>query len=68
MERRESVLSELNSELYLHLAEINKKPKPFEFYTAEERWADEHTSRKMLEFHLNDELDPSSRNSQFIDR
>ena len=56
------------NDLFLQLAEINNKPKPFEFYTAEELWTDEHTSRKMLDFHLNDALDLSSRNSRFIDR
>lgn len=56
------------TDLYLQLAEINKKPKPFEFYTAEELWTDEHNSRKMLDCHLNDAVELSSRNSKFIDR
>ncbi|HBE72126.1 MAG TPA: class I SAM-dependent methyltransferase [Planctomycetaceae bacterium] len=54
--------------MFHQLAEINKKPKPFEFYTSEQLWTNEHTSRKMLDFHLNDEIDLSSRHSQFIDR
>lgn len=50
------------------LEEINSRPKPFEFYTAEELWTDAHTSRKMLEFHLNESVDLSSRNKDFIQR
>ncbi len=56
-----------SNELFRQLLEINKKPKPFEFYTAEELWTDEHTSRKMLDHHLDDASDLSSRHSRFID-
>jgi len=47
---------------------INTRPKPFEFYTASELWTDEHTSEQMLAFHLNDNMDVSSRNARFINR
>ncbi len=50
------------------LEEINSRPAPFQFYTAEDLWTDEHTSKKMLEFHLNETLDLSSRNRDFINR
>lgn len=50
------------------LEKINTRPKPFEFYTAEELWTDEYTSQKMLEYHLNESINLSSRNSEFIDR
>jgi len=50
------------------LEEINARPTPFQFYTAEELWTDEHTSKKMLEFHLNEAIDLSSRNKDFITR
>ena len=50
------------------LEEINTRPKPFEFYTAEELWADEHTSKMMLTFHLDEAVDVSSRKSEFINR
>ena len=50
------------------LKEINTRPASFQFYTAEELWTDEHTSKKMLEFHLNETMDLSSRNTEFIDR
>ncbi len=54
--------------LFNTLTDINTRPGPFEFYTAEALWADEHTSEKMLEFHLNDAIDLSSRNKAFISR
>jgi len=45
---------------------INTRPDPFEFYTASDLWTDEHTSEQMLKFHLNEEIDVSSRNAEFI--
>lgn len=50
------------------LEEINARPKPFEFYTASELWTDEYTSKQMLSFHLNGEVDVSSRKFSFIER
>ncbi len=50
------------------LKEINSRPTPFQFYTAAELWTDEHTSMKMLEYHLNESVDLSSRNKDFIAR
>lgn len=47
---------------------INARPRPYEFYTAEELWTDEHTSEQMLWYHLNPDVDLSSRNHAFIDR
>lgn len=54
--------------LFEMLEEINTRPQPFEFYTAEKLWTDEHTSQKMLEYHLNESIDLSSRSVKFIDR
>jgi len=54
--------------MFEELEELNTRPKPFEFYTASDLWADEHTSKQMLSFHLNEEIDVSSRNAAFIDR
>ena len=54
--------------MYKQLKEINKRPEPFQFYTAEELWADEYTSKKMLEYHLNESIDVSSRNLNFINQ
>ncbi|UCD51916.1 MAG: class I SAM-dependent methyltransferase [Phycisphaerales bacterium] len=50
------------------LEQINRRPKPFEFYTTPLLWNDEHISKKMLELHLNETADPASRNQAFIDR
>ncbi len=50
------------------LKKINDRPIPFEFYTAETLWKDKHISKKMLELHLNPDVDPASRNKGFIDK
>lgn len=54
--------------MFKELEEINKRPKPFEFYTASDLWTDEYTSKQMLAFHLNGEIDVSSRKTAFIDK
>jgi 2-polyprenyl-3-methyl-5-hydroxy-6-metoxy-1,4-benzoquinol methylase len=54
--------------MFEKLKEINSRPTPFQFYTAEELWTAEHTSKKMLEYHLNETIDLSSRNKDFINR
>lgn len=54
--------------MYNELKTINSRPEPFQFYTADELWADDHTSKKMLVCHLNESIDLSSRNKDFIDR
>jgi SAM-dependent methyltransferase len=54
--------------MFNELKEINSRPGPFQFYTADALWTDEHTSQKMLEYHLNASVDLSSRNKDFIDR
>ncbi len=53
--------------MYSELTNINRRPKPYEFYTAKELWTDEHTSQQMLQYHLNESLDVASRNRRFID-
>ncbi|MBD3333879.1 methyltransferase domain-containing protein [candidate division GN15 bacterium] len=50
------------------LQQINTRPEPWQFYTAEELWTDEHTARKMLEYHLHPTVNAASRNHAFIDR
>ncbi|MFC1538864.1 class I SAM-dependent methyltransferase, partial [Candidatus Latescibacterota bacterium] len=50
------------------LEKINTRTEPFEFYTAEDLWTDEHTSKQMLSYHLNGNIDVSSRTTAFIDR
>jgi 2-polyprenyl-3-methyl-5-hydroxy-6-metoxy-1,4-benzoquinol methylase len=54
--------------VFRELEEINERPKPFERYTAADLWTEEYTSAKMLEHHLNDESDASSRSSAFIEK
>jgi SAM-dependent methyltransferase len=54
--------------MFEQLEEINARPTPFQFYTAEDLWTDDHTSKNMLEYHLNEAIDLSSRNKDFIDR
>jgi SAM-dependent methyltransferase len=54
--------------MFKELKEINSRPAPFQFYTADELWTNEHTSKQMLEYHLNDHVDASSRNKEFIEQ
>jgi len=54
--------------MFEELEKINTRPKPFEFYTASDLWTDEHTSEQMLTFHLNEDINVSSRNAIFINR
>lgn len=52
--------------MFEKLENINLKPKLYEKYTAYELWTDEYTSKQMLNFHLNEEIDVASRNGNFI--
>jgi len=54
--------------MFEELKDINSRPAPFQFYTADELWTDEYTSKQMLEYHLNESIDVSSRNRKFIER
>jgi 2-polyprenyl-3-methyl-5-hydroxy-6-metoxy-1,4-benzoquinol methylase len=54
--------------MFKELERINERPKPFQFYTASDLWTDEHTSKQMLSFHLNETIDVSSRNTESITR
>jgi len=54
--------------MYSELMKIADKPKPFEFYTAIDLWDDDHISQKMLEFHLNGDVEPASRPTNVIRR
>jgi 2-polyprenyl-3-methyl-5-hydroxy-6-metoxy-1,4-benzoquinol methylase len=54
--------------MFEELKKINERPEPFQFYTASDLWTDEHTSKQMLSFHLNEAIDVSSRNAEFINR
>lgn len=52
--------------MYTQLKKINKKPKAFEFYTADSLWTDEYRAKQMLSYHLNPDVDLASRNKIFI--
>ena len=54
--------------VFEELEDINKRPEPFEFYTAVDLWTDDHTSEQMLAYHLNADIDVSSRRVEFIDQ
>ncbi len=54
--------------MFEELEKINERPEPFQFYTASDLWTDEHTSKQMLSFHLNEAIDLSSRKAEFINR
>jgi cyclopropane fatty-acyl-phospholipid synthase-like methyltransferase len=54
--------------MFQTLQQINQRPEPFSCYTADQLWTDEYVSSRMLEFHLNENLDISSRNHAFMDK
>ena len=54
--------------MFNELKEINIRPTPFQYYTADELWTNEHTAKQMLAYHLNEAIDVSSRNKKFIER
>jgi len=54
--------------MFEELEKINERPELFQFYTASDLWTDKHTSKQMLSFHLNEAIDVSSRNAEFINR
>ena len=56
------------AEMYRALLGINRRPEPFEQYTAAALWTNEHRSARMLDFHLDGSVDVSSRKKESIDR
>lgn len=54
--------------MFNELRKINTRPAPFQYYTAKELWTNEHTSKQMLEYHLNQSIEAASRNMNFIKR
>lgn len=54
--------------MFNKLNKINERPEPYQFYTADELWTNEHISKQMLKYHLNEDIDVSSRNKKFIER
>lgn len=53
--------------MFQKLENIHERPEPFQYYTAEDLWTDEHTSTRMLAYHLNQEVDAASRSADFIE-
>jgi hypothetical protein len=47
--------------MFKELEKVNNRPEPFQFYTASDLWTDDHTSKQMLSFHLNEANDISSK-------
>ncbi len=54
--------------MFDQLEKMARRPRPFEAMTTALLWTDEYVSKKMLEYHLNEEVDAASRNPGFIDR
>ncbi|WP_217358921.1 class I SAM-dependent methyltransferase [Ruegeria sp. HKCCA5491] len=54
--------------MFVLLDEINSKPGVFSSYTASALWADKYRSKQMLEFHMNEAINLSSRRADFIER
>ena len=52
--------------MFKKLEEINSRPAPFQFYTADTLWTDNHISKKMLESDLNEDIEVSIQNREFI--
>lgn len=54
--------------MFEELERMNIRPGLFEFDTTRELWTDNHTSKQMLSFHLDGEIDVASRKTTFIDK
>ena len=54
--------------MFDQLEEINSRPDPFAVYKAAGLWTDDHTSKQMLAYHLNADIDVSSRRGEFMDQ
>ena len=54
--------------LFDELLKIFDRPEPFEHYTAKELWTDKHLAQQMLKFHLDPDVDLSSRKRHFIEQ
>ena len=52
--------------MFKELEEINSCPAPFQFYTADALWTDEYTSKKILDSDLNEDIEVSFQNEEFM--
>ncbi len=55
------------SDLFEELERVVARPEPFSIYTADLLWTDPHTSERMLRFHLDPEVDVSSRRLSVVE-
>ncbi len=56
-----------SNSLFGLLEAAHERPAAFSKYTASDLWTDEHTSAQMLAYHLNEDIDVSSRRGRFMD-
>jgi len=54
--------------MFQMLENINRRPAPWEFYTARDLWTAAYTSERMLAFHLDETVGAASRSGAFIER
>ena len=54
--------------MFEQLVKIMARPEPFEVYTTDILWTDEHIASQMLLYHLHPEIDAASRNHKFIEQ
>ena len=55
-------------DIYKFLQNMNSRPEPYQYYTADKLWTDPYISRKMLEYHLDKNVNLASRKYEFIER
>ncbi len=53
--------------MYKELLSFNERPKPFSVYTVDTLWTDPHLSQRMLDCHLNADVDLASRKLSSIE-
>ena len=53
--------------MFDRLEKMARRPEPFEVMTTAQLWTDDHVSGKMLEYHLDESVDVSSRNLEFVE-
>jgi SAM-dependent methyltransferase len=66
--KQECTMKNQSVRLFDDLTEIHRRPAPFETYTAQALWDDEHISQNMLAAHLDEMSEPASRPHAFIQR
>ncbi|WP_027183534.1 class I SAM-dependent methyltransferase [Desulfovibrio inopinatus] len=58
----------MDNSFFKLLESISSKPDPFAYDTVLELWDNDHTSKQMLQYHLSNDVDMSSRRGSFIER